>query len=268
MLHIDAAYLQNHPRNKHIEFLPEPHEYYYSQSGQWNDKVKFGGVTGFLDNFAEMFDRDNIAKGVAYRDGKNVEDVLAEWQAKADEAIAHGNYVHDTLEHFTKTGEIRDEALVSAFVKSYESMGLTLVGAEWTIYDESIGRASSIDGNFVDQNGRFVIGDYKTNRDISKNFWDSYKNKTLLYPIHNLIASKYVKYSLQVAMYRRWIEQYYIPAEQVSNTNFIIHVSQDIHGAWKFSWFPALDLRPQIQLIYDDIESSKQYKLSQNSTSA
>lgn len=242
-----AQQIIQHPRNTRIEFLVDEHEYYFTTDE--GDRVQFQGVTGWIENFSPYFDRDKIAAGVARRDGKSTQQVLAEWKATNVESINRGNYVHDALEEFVLTGEIRNEALVDGFIASYEAMGFQPVTAEWTIYDERIGRASSIDGNFIDATGRYVIVDYKTNKDGVKQ--DSYKNQTLLHPLHHLRNSKYAKYSLQVSLYRHWVEQFYLDPADVADLHWILHIDWK-DEQWIFSWMPALDLRDEITLMYQD----------------
>ena len=49
----------------------------------------------------------------------------------------------------------------------------------------------------------FIIGDYKTNKDLFKN----YKGKTLLSPFKNLLDNPYNKYQLQLSFYQLLLEQ-------------------------------------------------------------
>lgn len=249
---LQATQILDHPRNTRIKFLPEPHEYYY-RDDQGNS-IKFDGVTGLLGNYSPFFDRDSISKGVARKRGISQQQVLAEWKETNAISINRGNYIHDALETFVKNGEIVDQRLIEKFVEAYEAMGLRPVAAEWTIYDESIGRASSIDGNFIDANGKYVIVDYKTNKDGVK--FDSYKSQRMLFPVHGLLDSKHSMYSLQVSMYRYWVEKYYLEPEYISNQHWILHIGNDEQtGDWKFSWISALDLRTHIEKIYDDLQA-------------
>ena len=246
-----AELILSHPRNERIEFIASSHEYFYTtDAGQ---RVKFRGVTGLLDEYTNFFDAQSMSKFIAYRDGKTQQQVLAEWEDNKNQAIDRGNYVHDTLETFVKTGLVGDEALVDGFVASYRSMGLEPVAAEWTIYDEAVGRASSIDGNFIDQFGRYVIVDYKTNaKGVSL---EPYKSQRMLYPLGHLLDCKHSLYSLQVSMYWRWIQQFYLPAEAISNAHWILHIVNEGFDTpdWKFNWIPALDMRQEIQLIYNNL---------------
>lgn len=239
----------DHPRNARIEFLPEPHEYYYT--GDNGQKTQFRGATSLIGDYTNYFDRDKISKGVASRDGKTQEQVLAEWKETNRISIEHGNYVHDCLENFVKTGEVADEPLVDAFILSYEAMGFTPVAAEWTIYDESIERASSIDGNFIGPDGRYVIVDYKTNKDGVK--IEAYKDQRMVFPLQGLFDSKFSSYSLQVSLYRYWVEKFYLNPSDVADLHYILWIGKDQYGRWVFDWMPALDLRNEIQLIYNDL---------------
>jgi len=242
--------LLNHPRNALIEFLPEPHEYYFTCLN--GEKKQFKGATSLIGDYTNYFDRNKISKGVAARDGKSQQQVLDEWAENNKVAIDLGNYVHDALENFVKTGEIVDDALISSFVRSYESMGLTPLAAEWTIFDETIERASSIDGNFLAPDGRYVIVDYKTNRKGVD--YDSYKDQRMVFPLQGLYDSKYSSYSLQVSLYWHWVEKYYMASKDISDLHYILWIGQD-HNGWVFDWMPALDLRKEIELIYADLSA-------------
>jgi len=249
---LNASDIVHHPRNQFIEFLEEPHEYYYQhQDGR---REQFNGVTGLLDNYSPYFDREAISKGVARKRNMSQEAVLAEWKETNKISIERGNYIHKVLENFVLTGEIENEPLVEKFVKSYESMGLRPVAAEWTIFDERIKRASSVDGNFIDAAGKYVIVDYKTNKDGVK--FDSYKDQRMLFPLHGLLDSKHAMYSLQVSMYDYWVKKYYLNPDQVSKQHWILHVGNDASGDWVFTWIPAMDLTDYILKIYEDLAAN------------
>jgi ATP-dependent exoDNAse (exonuclease V) beta subunit len=253
---IDFQKILNHPRNAQINFDPVPHTYHHTD--EQGVVRQFKGVTGLIEDYGNYFDVEKISKAVAYKRGVPQQQVKDEWKKTNKEAIDRGNYVHDTLEHFVKTGEILDEALVDGFVKSYEAMGLTPIAAEWTIFDETIERASSIDGNFADADGRFVIVDYKTNKDGVK--FEAYKDQRMSYPLQGLYDSKHSKYSLQVSMYRHWVEKYYLDPSEVSDVHWILHIVQDTEGVWQFRWIMSMDYREEIKLIYDDLNAIKQYQ--------
>ena len=53
------------------------------------------------------------------------------------------------------------------------------------------------------KNKTFILGDYKTNEDLFKNF----KQKRLLYPFNNLLDSPFNKYQLQLSFYQILFEQ-------------------------------------------------------------
>jgi len=244
----------DHPRNARIEFLPEPHEYYYlADDGQ---KVQFKGATSLIGDYTNYFDKQKASAGTAWKRSQETGvqvsqgEILAEWKQTNQEAIDHGNYIHDALETFVKNGEIVDAALIDAFVKSYETMGLEPIAAEWTIYDQQIERASSIDGNFIALDGKYVIVDYKTNRKGVS--YDSFGDQRMLFPLQGLYDSKYSSYSLQVSLYRYWVEKYYLDPKDVADLHYILWIGLDDAGQWIFDWMPALDLRTEVELIYND----------------
>ena len=56
----------------------------------------------------------------------------------------------------------------------------------------------------------FLIGDYKTNKDLFKNF----KDQKLYYPFADMLDTPFNKYQLQLSYYQLMLEQVGIPVSQ------------------------------------------------------
>lgn len=228
-----AKLILEHPRNQNILFDKDLHKYTYIAE---ETPVEFRGWTSFLKTFTAPFDKERIAKGVAYNRGISVDQVYAEW----DEATQYGNKVHDAIENLIKTGEYDDDVSyeLDSFIKMYTEEGLTPVTCEWVVYNERMERASAIDGVFVDEKDRMVIVDFKTYKDMTL---EGYKGKNMLYPIINIPDSKYHYTCLQILSYERWLKELY-PDVPMSDTHYIFHIRPDKHGSYPvFPMYKAVD---------------------------
>ena len=84
--------LSTHPNGTQIKFNESEHKYY-------SNKVQdFTSATTLIHKYFKPFDRFNIAKRKAAKDGVNVYDLLNQWQHTADVAIELGNMVHKFCE--------------------------------------------------------------------------------------------------------------------------------------------------------------------------
>lgn len=193
----NLARLKKYEKENPITFDKESHTYHHKSGEQYY------GFTSLIKKYEKPFDRDNIAKGVAFKQGRSVEDVLAEWKEKADVSIEYGNLIHDSYEEMFKNGTVNPacETELLNIQNLLSSFGLKVVRSELIIYKEDIKRASAIDVVALNEQGQIVVCDFKTNKDGVD--FESYKDERLLYPLRHLAASKYDKYSLQVSMYQQ-----------------------------------------------------------------
>ena len=89
------------------------------------------------------------------------------------------------------------------------------------------------------QTNKFIIADYKTNKDLFKNF----KGKKLKAPFNNLLDSPFDKYNIQLSMYQILFE---LTGYEVEN-RFIIWLKPDA----EYEIYYTQDLRKEINNLYN-----------------
>lgn len=223
-----------HERNNLISYNEDSHTYVYNCEGR---KIVFDGVTSWIGKYTKPFDK-SIAKFIAYRDGITEEDVLKSW----DMARGYGKYLDKLVGDYINYGKFTDQPEVQNFIQAMEEKELTPLVSEWTIYDESIKRASNVDLVCADKEGKLVIVDLKSmEKDIK---YHGYKGQTMSYPIDTLEDSKYYKQALQVGIYKLWIERLYnLPT---SDNRYVLRIRPEF-----YEWIPLMDVETEIDKIYD-----------------
>ena len=164
-------------------------------------------VSGLIEEYYEEFNAEQIAPFTARKYGKSTEDVLAEWKAINLEAITRGNRVHLFGEQYQFNRKLKPSCpQEEAIVKFWEDMPshIVSVAAELRMYHFTKLFAGTADILLYDTKTKtFIIADYKTNKDIYKNF----KEKTMLPPFTHLLDSPLNHYQLQLSFYQLLLEQ-------------------------------------------------------------
>ena len=81
-----------------LEFKDSTHNYFIG------DKKLRYSVSGIVSKFAERFDKDNISRNVAAKEGVTQQEVLDRWKKIADDACDRGNNAHLFGELYVKSG--------------------------------------------------------------------------------------------------------------------------------------------------------------------
>lgn len=184
-----------------LKFEESIHKYYV------NDIPLETSVSGVVARFGEKFDSHNISLGVAKRDGRTQQEVLQEWKDIADKACALGDRVHKFGEDYfyDRSLEPSDgfELAITKFWRDVPSH-IKPAFAELQMYHHDVMFGGT--GDIILYNtktGKYIIADYKTNKDLFKNF----KGKTLLKPFDDLLDCPFNKYQLQLSLYQILLEQ-------------------------------------------------------------
>lgn len=186
---------------KGLEFEEETHKY------SFNSKPIKVSVSGVIANYYEKFNSEFFAQKVADRDGKTKEEVLQEWKDKAKQGTDLGSRVHLFGEFypFNRTLVPKD-GYEEAIVKFWNSLPehIVPVTMELRMVHKEFMFAGTADILLYNtKNDTFIIGDYKTNIDLFKNF----KNKKMLGSFSNLLDCSFNKYQLQLSYYQLLFEQ-------------------------------------------------------------
>lgn len=174
----------------------------YSVNGQF-----MPSVSKLIKNVVEPFDAKNVSKYSAIKQGKTQEEVLAEWDEIRNESTERGHRVHDFAERYMWNRQLKPRCgQERAVVKFWNDLPKHIIPvfAELKMYHKEFRYAGTADVIlFNTHTGTFIIADYKTNKDLFKN----YKEKKMLYPFNDLLDMPYNKYQLQFSYYQLMFEQ-------------------------------------------------------------
>lgn len=164
-------------------------------------------VSKSISKYGKEFDSQTISKFVADSRGISQEEVLKEWSDINKEACDLGDQTHLFAEsYFADKSLIPQTKHQEAVVNFWNTIPdyIIPVFSELQMYSEILGIAGTADLIFYNtKTGNFIIMDYKSNKDIFKN----YKGQTLLPPFEDLLDNPFNKYQLQLSFYKYLFEQ-------------------------------------------------------------
>ena len=215
--------LTRHPTcDLSIGFDPDSHVYKLISDPlmPWEDNNEiYVSGTQFCGHYMPEFNAAAVAPVIAKRQGKKTEDVIAEWDRKRIHSCEMGTRVHCNQELMMKGGQPqptfqdeREKAIMRngiLAINSIRSAGWEPFAAEKVIFSVKYKIAGTVDAIFV-RGREYMIVDWKTNERIEKSnrYGEKCKN-----PLGHLDACEFVKYSLQLSLYRRiLLEEGYLNA--------------------------------------------------------
>tara|TARA_Y100000310_G_scaffold337551_1_gene424887 strand:- start:657 stop:1331 length:675 start_codon:yes stop_codon:yes gene_type:complete len=182
-----------------LEFNEEQHEY------KLNGEILVS-VTQFLDKYFRKFDEDKWSKKFALKDNVSQDTILKEWERRRKRACEYGTYIHEQIENL-----INEERYNSSLKEIEQTKHLLKlfkgdITSEFRIYSEELGIAGTIDC-VVEKDDNVYILDWKTGeKPITKE--SKYSIKALK-PIEHLDDCNYIRYSLQLGLYKYILEKEY-----------------------------------------------------------
>ena len=242
-----------------FKFFSEDHHY------EFKDKRVGISVTRLIEDYANEFDRDNIARMVASRDGKKVTDVLKEWDYKNKFACSKGTNGHNYAQSIWSGEEYVEEhfddseAYIQAlekikgqarqFHKDYKDT-LEHLYDEFVVGSEEYDIASAIDHLFINKlTGELVLVDYKTNS-ILKGYNDDEKNKRYIkpmkVPLQHIDDITLKHYHIQLSIYKYLLEKY---TNLKVDEMFIVYFSENIDN-YEIIEIPYL--KKEVELILEN----------------
>ena len=228
-----------HPSDVRIKLNPKNHLYSLDNSSK--DMVS---CTTFNSNFFKPFNKaevmDNIMRSDKYLNDpeykyykKTVDTIDAEW-TYSNKA---GTHLHAEIENFLNNLEVTDDSKEYGFFKSFmdDHKDYQPYRTEWIIFSEVLRIAGSIDALFQDPEGNYIILDWKRSVVTYSDF--EYAKP----PINYLKDNTFVKYSLQLNLYRHILEKFY---DMKIKDMFIIELHPDNESYKKIQvprWEKELD---------------------------
>lgn len=164
-------------------------------------------VSGVIKKFVKYVDFSKKATEKDLRLNLPIGTTAKQWENNKQRACKLGSNVHlfGELYPFNKHLEPRNE-YEKAIVKFWNDLPSNIVPVvmELQMYHKEYMFAGTADILLYNKDtDSFIIGDYKTNKDLFKNF----KGKTLLYPFNDMLDSPYSKYELQLSFYQILFKQ-------------------------------------------------------------
>ena len=196
-----------------LTFIEETHKYFV------NDEPIKMSVSGKYGRYGIPFNKLEKSQSVANREGRTQESVLKEWDAAGKKAIDIGNKAHLFGELYAFNRSLKPKTKYDkAIVKFWNDLPshIVVVATELQMYHKEFMYAGTADIILYNtKTGKYIIGDYKTNKDLHKNF----ANQKLLGPFCNILDTPLNKYQLQLSYYQILLEQ--IPNLEVSHRKII-----------------------------------------------
>jgi hypothetical protein len=207
-----------------ITFLSSTHKYFID-----NAPGALISVTGLLGLYKEKFDKEKWSAITAKKQGTTPDVIKSIWDLNTLYSTTKGTMLHNYIENFYNNKvvqynkeqvekelgteehlKLREEIpiLIKQFNNFYNDHKHILpVKSEFPVGDikgtKVCGMLDMLAYNI--KNDTFEIYDYKTNKDIRR--INSY-NKYMLPPLEHLFECEYNTYSLQLSIYKYFIEKY------------------------------------------------------------
>lgn len=197
--HFNNVKLYIHKYFSELDFNEERHEYKYRGK-------KFSSVSKYIKGFTKPFDAEKIAGFVAKNRGVTKDDILQEWENIKNEACDKGNRVHHFGEFYHSHNLNPSDGYEEAVVNFWADIPKHIIPVinELQMFSEELGIAGTADILlFNTKTGKFIIADYKTNKDLFKN----HKKQKLLADFDFLLDMPLSKYEIQLSFYQLLFEQ-------------------------------------------------------------
>jgi hypothetical protein len=228
-----------------IVFTKEGHTYSVNN-------LFYTSVTNKIKKFHSEFDVENQAKKYALKHRLNVEDVKNLWAKIGKDSADLGTDVHDFGEqlfyqYLDEKGLIfKETSNVGYKIKMYE-FWLWLskqdryipILSETKVFSEKYQLIGTFDLLLFDTiTNTLVVVDYKTNKDLYKNFI----GQVLFHPFHYLLDNPFNIYQLQLSTYQ-------IPLEDLGfivSDRWVVHISPE-----EYKILHTMDFTKQLRLCYE-----------------
>jgi hypothetical protein len=221
------ANLNKHERDANISFDAGPHKYTIKDKNKEEEdknkdkrNVDYTSVTTWTHTHFSEFNADAIIstmmKGKGWSKskyfGQSPTEIKAGWDLTRDEAAAAGTLLHYQIECYYNGCCAVEEASPSVEYTYFLNFiaacpELKPYRTEWTIYDEEVRIAGSVDMVYENPDGTLMIYDWKRAKDIVKS--SSFMKYAKTECISHLPDTNFWHYALQLNTYKTIIEQKY-----------------------------------------------------------
>lgn len=183
-----------------LEFEEERH--IYTVKGQI-----YPSVSHLIKQVSPTFHEDIVAERCSKKYSRPKKEILEEWKETRDEACDRGTRVHNFAEDYSFDRTLGPSCPQERAAKKFwDEMPefIVPVCAELQMYHKLFHYAGTTDIVLFDKrDNTFILGDYKTNKDLFKN----YAGQTLDFPFNDMLATPFSKYTLQLSYYQLMFKQ-------------------------------------------------------------
>jgi hypothetical protein len=176
-------------------FEPVAHTYEHN-------KESYVSVTTFLKKFKPEFKKELVAEQCAKRDGREVTELLAQWELNSEISSMYGTVIHKAVEYWIRYGEFSKlpflKDLVEKFAAKHNRESLV---PEIIVFSEALRLAGTIDQLKKLGDKKVRVMDVKTNAELTEN-----SRGYFLAPLNKLPFSKINEYRLQLSVYKYLLE--------------------------------------------------------------
>ena len=194
----------------------------FDKKGKYYYKGKKIGksATEVAQIFYERFDKEKISKRVASREGVSQEEILSRWEQSRKSSANLGTATHSFAEKYVFDRTIKPTTGHQEAVKSYiDNSPRTLipVGVEVMGVHTDFDIAGTIDLLLWDiEKQAFIIVDFKTNKNIDKNY-----KKNLLKTFSHIPDTTLNRQRIQLSIYEMILEKASFPLAEYDGINII-----------------------------------------------
>ena len=162
-----------HERDSKLTFNEELHQYTY------NNNQLLKSVTTVISEFFSIFDPDAVIKKMKQNKatwrknklyGKSDEQIKEIWKLAGQEASNEGSRLHEDIERYYNFEKTMNDSIEFQFFLNFQKENqLNMYRTEWSIYNEDISIAGTIDGAALtgkkDKDGKIelILYDWETN---------------------------------------------------------------------------------------------------------
>ena len=150
-------------KDKQVYFDPIEHKYTNTKG------ERLISVSQLLHKFVNEFDpTGEITRNYAKKHNMTVEEVIEKWRIINEESCTYGTAVHEELEHYVLTGEVRESPYVWAVEEFKKIIFKGKLHCEVLVHNIDEMVAGQVD--LIEQlpDGYINIWDYKTNKELKK----------------------------------------------------------------------------------------------------
>lgn len=184
-----------------LTFEPEAHIYHV------NGVPTTGSVTDRIKRYYNPFDAKKKSLEISLRDDIPQEEILASWNNAGEIARIKGNKAHLFGELYPFNRNLRPQSQYDvAIMKFWNDLPEYVIPVltEARMYHLKYLYAGTADIILYNtETQKFIIGDYKTNKDLFKNF----AGEKMLSPFNNLLNCPFNHYQLQLSYYQLLLQQ-------------------------------------------------------------